>query len=196
MSVVSHSVLDEHYRSMTRDEITDEDGIWDDGTLSRVFSSVPRDASFIDFGCGYGRFIPAYKYLGFERAKYAGIDFIGSQIAYARDLNPGYRFEECSLQAVGERFPASFDAFACICVLMYVPDDLMVATLRSMRASLRPGAVGFISTPEGDGLQEATYGHILNTFTVSQLSAYATEASFTPHLYEAYGMIHGMLIAA
>jgi SAM-dependent methyltransferase len=195
MSVVSQGVLKEHYLSQTRQDILAEEEIWDDGTLSGAYRTVSRDAQFIDFGCGYGRFIPAYNGLGFARDNYLGIDFITSQVELARECFPGYTFEECSLYDVGERHSGKFDAFACICVLMYVPDDLMLRALRSMRASLRPGAVGFVSTPAGEGLMEATFGHMLNTFRMPRLHAWCVEAGFSPNLYERWGMIHGTLTA-
>lgn len=145
-----------------------------------LLKALPPDARLIDVGCGYGRIVPALPEMGITRDRYLGIDPSRGQIGLARSSYPDHAFEVCDLYEVGERHPEAFDAFVCTCVLMHVPPERLPEALRSLRACLKPGAVGYVSVLQGDGMFLNQFRQTVYRYDSCTLSRQFREAGLEP----------------
>jgi len=110
----------------------------------QFFERLPRPHRIVDLGCGYGRYVPFIKAMGIDG--YLGIDFAEKQVARAKKLHPHHSFEVCDIFDVGERHKEEFHGFLLTQVLMCVPHDRLAECLRSIRLSLKTGAIGVCVT--------------------------------------------------
>ena len=121
-----------------------------------MFAEVAADHPVADIGCGYGRAIPILD--GFGIRNYLGVDFSEEQIRRARRKYPMHRFEVCNLYDLGKKYRNALGGFMLIAVFMCVPRHRAIEALSSIRASLKSGAVGFLSTRKGLGALINTNG--------------------------------------
>ena len=133
-----------YYDRRTREGGLDRTPIWVDRFSGSIFSSVPQGAPVIDVGCGTGRFINLLPELGITN--YFGIDPSPANIKYCRWMFPEYAFEQNEIRTVGESYPNRFSGFLLICVLMHIPHEDLQGAVVSLRACLKKGAHGLIST--------------------------------------------------
>jgi SAM-dependent methyltransferase len=179
---------------------TDECPMWVDPFFSWVASRIPKEKPrmILDMGCGHGRFVPLLPQIGVEREEYIGLDFSPKQIEHARESHPHHSFEVCSIYDVGEKYPNHFQGFVCIAMLMHIPRKRIKEALISLRRSLKKGAIGFFSTPLGDGEGRTSTGVTLTLFEELELREIFKETGFYSGdfmVYEEPGMIVGWVQA-
>jgi 2-polyprenyl-3-methyl-5-hydroxy-6-metoxy-1,4-benzoquinol methylase len=175
---------------------TDSTPLWSDPFSRGIFSRLPPVAEVIDIGCGHGRFIKILPELGISDKGYLGVDFSSEQVNNARRLHPGYAFEALNLFELAGRYPGRFDGFICAAVLMHVPRTRALAALRSMRASLKTGAVGLLSTPAGIGEAESVTGKmILTLYEPDELIELFSQSGFRSQILDLGQMLVCSLLA-
>lgn len=123
----------------------DNTPIWVDGFSSYIYSRVPKGAPVIDVGCGTGRFIPLLLPLGITN--YHGVDPSEKSVEYCQRTFPEHSFAVGELRTIGEEYPDQFSGFILTAVLMHVPPKELGRAIASLRASLKKGAHGLVSTP-------------------------------------------------
>ncbi len=139
----------------------------------------------LDFGCGPGRDLRAFKDLGHEAI---GLDGAESFVEWAR------RYSGCEvwLQDFLElRLPAEyFDGVFANASLFHVPSRELPQVLKELYATLKPGGVLFSSNPRGDneeGWSGERYGAYYN---YESWSEFVTQAGFVEicHYYRPPGL--------
>ena len=119
----------------------------------------PRNARWLDVGCGTGAFSKLITSRCAPRSM-AGIDPSPEQIGYAREHFPRFQFEVADAAAIP--FPdAAFDVVVSALVLHFIPDRQ--AAFAEMRRVLAPGGVVGGYTWKREGLKEfAAYAPVIN----------------------------------
>ncbi|MGL5004689.1 MAG: class I SAM-dependent methyltransferase, partial [Casimicrobium sp.] len=111
--------------------------------VSRFSQCVPRDATILDYGCGYGRLCGELFEAGYSDLK--GLDYSREMIRTAQARYPELHFAHHD----AERLPfddASFDAVLLFAVLTCIPSDAAQRNLIAELARvLRPGGVLIVS---------------------------------------------------
>lgn len=111
--------------------------------LRHVRGSTPL--SLLDFGCGPGRDLRAFKALGHQPV---GLDGCTEFVAMAR-ADSGcevWQQDFLALDLPGQRF----DGIFANAVLFHIPSQELPRVLGQLRSSLKPGGVLFSSNPHGD----------------------------------------------
>jgi 2-polyprenyl-3-methyl-5-hydroxy-6-metoxy-1,4-benzoquinol methylase len=111
-----------------------------DSSVKLLLPYLQRDASILDYGCGFGHFLKAAKEAGF---KASGVEF-DSDAAKIAALRSGC--EVFSLEDfLGERDYRRFDSIHMGDVLEHLPDP--ATTLKSLLSYLKPKGILFIEGP-------------------------------------------------
>ncbi len=141
--------------------------------------------SILDFGCGPGRDLRAFKELRHEAV---GLEGSARFAAMARDYSGCEVLEQDFLKL--DLPPARFDGVFANAALFHVPSLELPRVLAELRAALKPGGVLFSSNPRGaneEGWNRGRYGayHDLETWR-----AYVTAAGFAElsHYYRPPGL--------
>jgi len=141
--------------------------------------------SILDFGCGPGRDLKAFKELGDEAV---GLEGSARFAAMAREYSGCEVLEQDFLKL--DLPPARFDGVFANAALFHVPSLELPRVLRELHATLKPGGVLFSSNPRGaneEGWNRGRYGayHDLETWR-----AYVTAAGFAElsHYYRPPGL--------
>jgi SAM-dependent methyltransferase len=126
---------------------------WDAAAATKTFThpvhlpwleGVARDASILDYGCGYGRTMALLEQHGFERL--AGVDTSPAMIARARDLHPAMCFAVVDQPPLVHDPDASMDVALLFAVLTCIPgDDAQGALVGELFRILKPGGLLYIS---------------------------------------------------
>jgi SAM-dependent methyltransferase len=131
----------------------------------------PGPHRILDFGCGPGRDLIAFRDLGHEPV---GLDGAAAFVEMAR--------HRAGVEVLHQNFleldlpPAAFDGVFANASLFHVPTSELPRVLRELRACLRPGGVLFASNPRGrndEGWNGARYGvyHDLDQWRTFVLAA-------------------------
>ncbi len=124
--------------------------------------------SIVDFGCGFGLHVKAFRELGFE-ASGVDIDFLHEALKEAKKC--GYTLVKGSWDQLED---CSFDAgFSHHCL---EHSTMPVAWLNSWAKKIRPGGKFFISVPAFT--EKVMAGHICNGWTIGQLAYVLAIAGF------------------
>ena len=141
--------------------------------------------AILDFGCGPGRDLKAFKDLGHEPV---GLDGSARFAAMARDYSGCEVLEQEFLKL--DLPSGRFDGIFANAVLFHVPSKELPRVLGELRAALKPGGVLFSSNPRGaneEGWNKGRYGvyHDLEAWR-----RYLTAAGFTElgHYYRPEGL--------
>jgi len=141
--------------------------------------------AILDFGCGPGRDLKAFKDLGHEPV---GLDGSARFAAMARDYSGCEVLEQDFLKL--DLPSGRFDGVFANAVLFHVPSKELPRVLGELRAALKPGGVLFSSNPRGaneEGWNKGRYGvyHDLEAWR-----RYLTAAGFTElgHYYRPAGL--------
>ncbi len=130
----------EDFREGTRDHDVSQNI---DALLRHVHGSAPL--SILDFGCGPGRDLRAFKALGHRPV---GLDGCPQFVAMAR-ADSGcevWQQDFLALDLPAERF----DGIFANAVLFHIPSQELPRVLGELRSSLKPGGALFSSNPRGD----------------------------------------------
>ena len=100
----------------------------------------------LDVGAGSGRDTQPLLAYGYN---YLGVDYSEGMLEQARRQNPGVEYRQASIYDLA--FDEQFDGFWCAAVFLHIPKARTVEALQAIRRNLKPGAIGFISTKEGEG---------------------------------------------
>ena len=154
-----------------------------DALLSAIQSAPPF--SILDFGCGPGRDLKAFKDLGHEPV---GLDGSARFAGMAREFSGCEVWEQDFLKL--DLPSGRFDGIFANAVLFHVPSKDLPRVLGELRAALKPGGVLFSSNPRGaneEGWNKGRYGvyHDLEAWR-----RYLSTAGFTElhHYYRPDGL--------
>ena len=154
-----------------------------DALLSAIQSAPPF--AILDFGCGPGRDLKAFKDLGHEPV---GLDGSARFAGMAREFSGCEVWEQDFLKL--DLPPGRFDGIFANAVLFHVPSRELPRVLGELRAALKPGGVLFSSNPRGaneEGWNKGRYGvyHDLEAWR-----RYLSTAGFTElhHYYRPDGL--------
>ena len=151
--------------------------------LQYIEATPPFD--ILDFGCGPGRDLRAFKALGHRVLGLEG----ASELAALARANSGcevllQNFLELDLPA------ARFDGVFANAVLFHIPSQELPRVLKQLHAALKPGGVLFCSNPHGEG-QEGWNGDRYGAFyDWSAWQAHVSAAGFVEltHYYRPPGL--------
>ena len=143
------------------------------GEKKVIKEEVPFGRKVLDLGCGTGELCGE-----FCEANYIGVDISEAYIQYAKQKNPGYKFE--TMNAASLDFPdAAFDVVLISGVLHHCAADVAQAILSEAKRVLLPGGkvVAWEDVPTrgninliGKAVQKLDEGeHILNAEGYSRL---------------------------
>jgi len=145
----------------------------------------PGPHRILDFSCGPGRDLIAFRDLGHEPV---GLDGAANFVEMARRRTGVEVLQQNFLEL--ELPPAAFDGVFANASLFHVPTSELPRVLRELRACLRPGGVLFASNPRGqndEGWNGARYGVYHD---LAQWRAFAEAAGFVEirHYYRPPGL--------
>ena len=124
--------------------------------LQHIEASSPFE--LLDFGCGPGRDLRAFKALGH---RVTGLEGAPQLAALARANSGCVVLEQSFLDLDLPR--DRFDGVFANAVLFHVPSQVLPQVLRALHTTLKPGGVLFSSNPRGDG-QEGWNGERYGAF--------------------------------
>ncbi len=149
------------------------------------YIEVPAPFELLDFGCGPGRDLKAFKALGHSPI---GLEGAAALAAMAR-ANSGCEVWEQNFLEL-DLPKARFDGVFANAVLFHVPSAALPSVLAQLFETLKPGGVLFCSNPRGsgqEGWQGDRYGayHDLETWR-----RYLTQVGFAEltHYYRPAGL--------
>ncbi len=122
-----------------------------------MFKKLLPSGNVLEIGAGTGRDAKELIALGYD---YTGSDVSEELLNIARKEVPAAKFVAQSLYDLN--FPKKFDGFWASAVLLHVPKKRIDEAFASIKSTLKPGAVGFISIKDGEGeeLQKRKMGGI------------------------------------
>jgi len=138
-----------------REHTWDHDVRQNIAALLRHIESAPP-LRILDFGCGPGRDLLAFRQLGHEPT---GLEGSAALAAMAREASGCEVLEQNFLSL--ELPPEHFDGVFANASLFHVPAQELARVLGELRAALKPGGVLFASNPRGhgeEGWQGERYG--------------------------------------
>ncbi len=151
--------------------------------LQHIEVQPPFD--LLDFGCGPGRDLKAFRELGHRATGVEGAaQFAAMARAYSGCAVLQQNFLQLSLPA------GHFDGVFANAALFHVPSQELPRVLLELRATLKPGGVLFSSNPRGDG-HEGWSGERYSAFHDLQAwRDYLTDAGFVEltHYYRPAGV--------
>ena len=154
-----------------------------DALLAHIDAMPPFD--ILDFGCGPGRDLMAFKALGHRVVGLEG----SSQLAALARANSGCEVLEQNFLEL-DLPPARFDGVFANAVLFHIPSQELPRVLGQLHAALKPSGVLFCSNPRGDG-QEGWNGERYGAYyDWPSWQAYVTAAGFVEltHYYRPPGL--------
>ncbi len=110
--------------------------------LQAVVRKYFKPGSVADIGSGSGRDAAWLTANGFE---VTGYDASHGLLAEARKRYPEIKFEYAALPALAGLADESFDNVLCETVIMHLPHDEVVPSIRRLLAILKPGGVLYLS---------------------------------------------------
>lgn len=135
-----------------------------DWILSKIADQSPR--SILDIGCGDGR-LTREIHLRFPQAIAVGVDFSARAITLASAMNqdlPGIDFRNVDITQTD--IPEKYDSAVLMEVLEHIPIEAADQFLFSVRRTLKPGGLLFLTVPHAN--KPVEYKHFQH-FTVESI---------------------------
>lgn len=154
-----------------------------DALLRHVRGAPPL--RLLDFGCGPGRDLAAFRALGHEPV---GLDGAAPLAALARE-HSGCEVWEQDFLAL--KLPAAyFDGIFANASLFHVPSRELPRVLRELHATLKPGGVLFASNPRGNNEEGWAGGRYGVYHDLASWRAFLSAAGFSEleHFYRPAGL--------
>jgi SAM-dependent methyltransferase len=149
------------------------------------YIDVPAPFELLDFGCGPGRDLAAFKALGHHAI---GLEGAAALAAMAR-ANSGCEVWEQNFLEL--KLPTTrFDGVFANAVMFHVPSAALPGVLAQLFATLKPGGVLFCSNPRGEG-QEGWQGERYGAYhDLETWRGFMTQAGFVEltHYYRPAGL--------
>lgn len=146
---------------------------------------APPPFAILDFGCGPGRDLRAFRQLGHVATGLEG----AARLAEMARAYSGCEVLQQNFLALALP-PERFDGVFANAALFHVPTQALARVLRELRATLKPGGVLFSSNPRGEG-QEGWRGERYSAFhDLATWRAYMAAAGFIElsHYYRPAGL--------
>ncbi|HEY2795304.1 MAG TPA: class I SAM-dependent methyltransferase [Micromonosporaceae bacterium] len=138
---------------MPTSDLNSQTAYWDTVSTTKTFThplhlpwleSIDRQATILDYGCGYGRTMQALEQHGFDNL--SGVDTSPGMIARARTLRSAMRFDVVAEPPTLTIPDAGVDAVVLFAVLTCIPsDDAQASLVAELRRVLRPGGILYLS---------------------------------------------------
>lgn len=131
--------------------------------MQRFHELLPR-GTILEIGCGHGRDAAELLELGYD---YVGTDISEGLLDIIKKRFSDQKFYHQSVYELNFSQGSEFDGFWAAAVLLHIPKARMSEALRSIRRTVKDGAIGFISLKdgEGEGVQdEKVGGETMNRF--------------------------------
>ena len=103
--------------------------------LDRLAAAIEQGGVICDMGCGPGH---VARYLHERGAHVVGVDLSAGMIEQARRLNPGIEFRQGNMLALDVDAEA-WAGIAAFYSIIHIPREEVVAALRELKRTLRPG---------------------------------------------------------
>jgi trans-aconitate methyltransferase len=170
----------EDFRAGTRDHDVSQN-------IQALLRAIPNDPplKILDFGCGPGRDLQAFRRLGHRPIGLDGAEQFVSMARASTDCEVWHQdFLQLNLP------PRYFDGVFANAALFHVPGHALPRVLRDLHATLKPGGALFSSNPRGDnqeGWNQDRYGayHDLESWRRQLSGAGFTEIE---HYYRPAGL--------
>jgi SAM-dependent methyltransferase len=177
----------EHYAARAiafRDGTADHDVSQNIEALLRHIDG-PRPWSILDFGCGPGRDLAAFRALGIEAI---GLEGVAEFAAMARASSGCEVWEQDFLRL--SLPPRRFDGVFANASLFHVPRQALKRVLVELRATLKPGGALFSSNPRGDDREGWNAGRYGAWHSLEGWRAFMHEAGYVEleHYYRPPGL--------
>ena len=138
--------LRETYNKIAKEwgEDHEKDTWWIEGA-NAFLSSLLKEATILDVGCGVGQKTEYIKEKGFSRVE--GIDFSEGMVKEAKEKYPEINFEVVDVYDL-DKYPKTFDGIFCQAVLLHIPKNRVVEVLEKMKSKLNGGGLLYIAVKE------------------------------------------------
>ncbi|MBY0353218.1 class I SAM-dependent methyltransferase [Candidatus Babeliales bacterium] len=140
-----------------------------------LYKELLERGKILELGSGTGRDAVQFLKSGYE---YVGIDVSQGLLDFARTQCPTGTFLKKSLYEL-DFAPARFDGFWCAATLLHIPKTEIDKVLQSIKKTIKPGGIGFISLKEGnDELFEEHTGRTFFLYSQQEFSEILTRNGF------------------
>jgi len=155
--------------------------------IAALLRYLPQDrpSRILDFGCGPGRDLAAFRRLGHEPV---GLEGSATFASMAREHS---RCKVWVQDFLALELPAEyFDGVFANASLFHVPGERLPAVLRELHETLRPGGILFASNPRGDNREGWNNGRYGRYHDLEGWRAFMEAASFAEleHYYRPDGV--------
>lgn len=152
-----------------------EDFSWWKDEMQKFKKFLPN-GKVIEFGAGAGKDAKTLISLGYE---YLGTDASVGLLKLAKERNPGTKFIQKYIHEL-EPSIGQFDGFWASAVLLHIPREEIVDSLKSISSIIKPNGVGFITLKEGEGNRiDKDTGRLFTYFKEEEFREYLFETGFT-----------------
>jgi SAM-dependent methyltransferase len=148
--------------------------------LDRFADAVRGQGPVCEIGCGPGQ---VARYLHDRGVEMSGIDLSAGMVERARRLNPGIEFHQGDMAAL-DAPDGSWAAIVLFYSIIHIARGEVVAVLRELRRTLRPGGLLFLAFHIGSETihRDEWWGHAVSVdyllFTTDEMTGYLRQAGF------------------
>jgi SAM-dependent methyltransferase len=174
----SYDVVADEYVARIYGELRDKP--LDRELLDRFADAVRNVGPVCDVGCGPGH---VTRYLHDRGVDVSGVDLSAGMVERARGLNPGIEFRQGDMAALTAP-DGSWAAIVLFYSIIHIPRDEVVAVLRELKRTVRPGGCLFLAFHIGSETihRDEWWGQAVSVdyllFTTDEMTGYLRQAGF------------------
>jgi SAM-dependent methyltransferase len=174
----SYDVVADEYVARIYGELRDKP--LDRELLDRFADAVRNVGPVCDVGCGPGH---VTRYLHDRGVDVSGVDLSAGMVERARGLNPGIEFRQGDMAALAAP-DGSWAAIVLFYSIIHIPRDEVVAVLRELKRTVRPGGCLFLAFHIGSETihRDEWWGQAVSVdyllFTTDEMTGYLRQAGF------------------